>query len=365
MINRQKILFLIGALIIAGIFFLGIIGPFQSIITPHISYSTPYGAIIVPAALPETPDNLTLYKITPEPYDMAFFSVIHVEQTRSNVTSETDAPTVIQKILKQYGGLPHDAKMTLDKTQYLEEKSGSTGQTIAKFPTYTDVQYGRIINGIPISGDGGYISIELGTNGELLYLDKIWRTVIPSGTVHVISAPQAIERLQHGEILGNPPQCGCGLGGCPCDLTVTKIVPTYYEQGRNISQEYLDPVWVFAGTLSDGNIWYYSVYAWQFANFTEAPISSTNPLSVQFTDTSEASPTRWLWDFGDGTNTSVQNPVHSYESAGVYNVTLTAWNDLGSDTVMKNIFVQNSPVETPALNSPLNTTPGTQGTSNI
>jgi TusA-related sulfurtransferase len=303
---------------------------------------------------------MTLYKVTPQPNDMAYFSVINLEKTRSNVTSETDAPLVVQKSMEPYGGLPADAKMSYDKTEYLNQIEFSNipflpAREIPKYPVSTNVQYSRIINGHQVAGDGGSINIELGNYGELLYLDKVWRTITPSKAVPIISASQALEKMQRGEILGMQPKCSC-------ELTVNKIVPTYYEKGRNVSQEYLDPVWVFAGILSDGEPWHYEVSAWQFANFTEVP--GPTPLSIQFNDTSDASPAKWLWDFGDGMTATDQSPVHSYGTAGSYNVTFTGWNDLGSDTVTKNVFVRNNPVEIPTLNSPLNTTSGTQDTSN-
>jgi hypothetical protein len=270
-INKRNIIIVISALIIVGLGLLFLISPFLSAITPHISYSTPYGIITVPATLPETPDNLTLYKVTPQPNDMVFFSVKHLEQYRPNATSEADAPSVVQTSLKQYGGLPNDAVMTYDKTEYLEGHRDNIipffpPEVVSKEPILTNVQYSRIINGHPIAGDGGFINIELGNFGELLYFDKVWRTVTPVGTVHIISASQAIEKMQRGEILGMRPKCSC-------ELTVNKIVPTYYEKGRNVSQEYLDPVWVFAGTLSDGSPWHYSVYAWESNDSGYAPIS--------------------------------------------------------------------------------------------
>ncbi len=39
----------------------------------------------------------------------------------------------------------------------------------------------------------------------------------------------------------------------------------------------------------------------------------------------------WLWDFGDGGSSALQNPTHTYGNNGVYNVTLTAQNACGSD----------------------------------
>jgi hypothetical protein len=46
------------------------------------------------------------------------------------------------------------------------------------------------------------------------------------------------------------------------------------------------------------------------------------------------------------------------------NVTLSAWKNTGSDKVTKTIIVRNNPVEIPDQNT-LNTTSGTEGTSNI
>ena len=49
------------------------------------------------------------------------------------------------------------------------------------------------------------------------------------------------------------------------------------------------------------------------------------------TDTSTETPTSWLWDFGDGTTSTDENPVHKYTRRGVFDVILTATNDDGSD----------------------------------
>jgi PKD repeat protein len=66
------------------------------------------------------------------------------------------------------------------------------------------------------------------------------------------------------------------------------------------------------------------------AHFTATPLSGTSPLVVQFTDKSTGSPTAWLWTFGDGTYSRVQNPTHTYAKAGVYTVRLQVWNSIGA-----------------------------------
>ncbi|MBL7914833.1 MAG: PKD domain-containing protein [Bacteroidia bacterium] len=58
------------------------------------------------------------------------------------------------------------------------------------------------------------------------------------------------------------------------------------------------------------------------ANFTFTPASGCLPVNVSFTDQS-TSPVSWLWDFGDGTTSTLQNPVHTYVTAPVTDVSLT------------------------------------------
>lgn len=66
------------------------------------------------------------------------------------------------------------------------------------------------------------------------------------------------------------------------------------------------------------------------ANFT----FSVNNLTVNFTDQSTESPTSWSWTFGDGGSDNVQNPTHTYPPVqATYNVTLTATNGAGSNSV--------------------------------
>ena len=75
------------------------------------------------------------------------------------------------------------------------------------------------------------------------------------------------------------------------------------------------------------------------ANFTADTTSGYSPLTVNFNDTSQGEPTEWYWDFGDGSNSTEQNPVHTYLLTGKYNVTLTVTNDMGNDTITKYDFI--------------------------
>lgn len=61
------------------------------------------------------------------------------------------------------------------------------------------------------------------------------------------------------------------------------------------------------------------------ALFMASPLVVCAQDPVQFTDTSMGVPTRWLWEFGDGTTSGEQNPLHQYSDTGFFTVRLTVW----------------------------------------
>ena len=85
------------------------------------------------------------------------------------------------------------------------------------------------------------------------------------------------------------------------------------------------------------------------ASFTAAPSEGSAPLTVQFTDTSENSPESWAWDFGDGASSTEQSPIHTYDSTGIYDVSLVASNDDGSSTAEVSRAVTVGPSELTAV----------------
>lgn len=67
--------------------------------------------------------------------------------------------------------------------------------------------------------------------------------------------------------------------------------------------------------------------------------TSTCGGSVTFTDQTSNNPTSWLWDFGDGSTSTQQNPVHTYTSSGNYSVQLTASNPYGNNSMLKSNYI--------------------------
>lgn len=74
------------------------------------------------------------------------------------------------------------------------------------------------------------------------------------------------------------------------------------------------------------------------ANFAANATTTCNG-TISFSDLTTGNPTQWLWNFGDNTTSTQQNPTHTYSSPGTYTVTLTATNALGSDTETKTNYI--------------------------
>lgn len=70
-----------------------------------------------------------------------------------------------------------------------------------------------------------------------------------------------------------------------------------------------------------------------------ATSSCSTPFTVQFTDLSTSiggSATSWFWHFGNGANSTQQNPTAQYNAPGSYNVKLIVYDNLGSgDSITK------------------------------
>lgn len=93
------------------------------------------------------------------------------------------------------------------------------------------------------------------------------------------------------------------------------------------------------GSLTAGQTYEYNisvdVYNAPVAEFEVSSTEGYHTVTTAFTDLSTNSPTSWLWNFGDGSTSTSQNPTHTYNAGGYYTVTLTATNPAGHDTETK------------------------------
>ncbi len=83
----------------------------------------------------------------------------------------------------------------------------------------------------------------------------------------------------------------------------------------------------------------------------EAGFSASSTIScdgvVAFTDQSTFEPDAWLWNFGDGSTSTQQNPVHIYTASGTYDVQLTVTNPNGQGTIVQSDLVTVSLLDPP------------------
>ncbi|MEO1587842.1 MAG: PKD domain-containing protein, partial [Bacteroidota bacterium] len=75
-----------------------------------------------------------------------------------------------------------------------------------------------------------------------------------------------------------------------------------------------------------------SVYDYPLSQFSADTLSICSFQPVSFTDLSapgSGSIDEWLWDFGDGNGSNEQHPTHTYETPGLYPVSLVVTNNHG------------------------------------
>ena len=102
------------------------------------------------------------------------------------------------------------------------------------------------------------------------------------------------------------------------------------------------------------------------ADFSASATTVTAGQSVSFTDLSINSPTSWSWSFAGGSPSasSAQNPSVTYNTAGTYNVSLTAANASGSDTETKTAYITVNPAGSGGCNGGISSFPYSEGFEN-
>ena len=80
------------------------------------------------------------------------------------------------------------------------------------------------------------------------------------------------------------------------------------------------------------------------SDFSGSPLFGCNPLAVDFQTIVTQTPfpiVAWDWDFGDGNNSNLSNPSHTYQVPGTYTVTLNVTDEVGcTNFVSKSNYVQ-------------------------
>lgn len=76
------------------------------------------------------------------------------------------------------------------------------------------------------------------------------------------------------------------------------------------------------------------------ADFTSDVQLGCAALEVHFDETSSGGPTSFFWNFGDGSTSTLANPVHVYDTIGLYTVSLTIEGSGMTDSIVKLNYIE-------------------------
>jgi len=98
---------------------------------------------------------------------------------------------------------------------------------------------------------------------------------------------------------------------------------------------------VLSASANDHKIaWYENLMVMPpMAYYSAEPTSGKVPLIVQFTDSSTGTITDWLWDFGDDSTSTEQNPTHTYSVADTFTVSLSVSGPGGNNTLIQENYI--------------------------
>ena len=221
-----------------------ILGSQSSASGPSFVLQATTGAITLDTAFPVSPSTAPTYKVLST--DSFFEGTPKLMEVKSSIPSETEAPALAVKAMEKYGGIPDNAVLHKVESVYMNKFNLTSNTIEERYPQWTLVIYEQQIRGSPVIGPGAEIWIALGENGELLQVDKVWRTVEYAEDVPVISAEEAYEKLQKGELLEKYQSPLAGI-------KISDIRLGYYAEDRARDQKYFTPVWIFTGTDQGNN----------------------------------------------------------------------------------------------------------------
>jgi outer membrane protein assembly factor BamB len=210
-------------------------------------------------------------------------------------------------------------------------------------------------------------------DGTVLWRNTIQRTdscpAVAYGNVYVSGGCPGYSLIQSycfdavtGETVWETVASGYGIGGWTASPVVAddkvyigQIDSTMFSYSKIYAFDAYtgDEIWSSSGgatpAISEGILYTigndYRVYAYgslaPVANFSANVTSGEAPLTVAFTDLSGPNVTGWQWDFdNDGEiDSTEQNPVYTFSSAGNYTVSLKVTNSGGNDTETKDAFI--------------------------
>ncbi len=193
---------------------------------------------------------------------------------------------------------------------------------------------------------------------KLMNIKKLTVLVVALVSMHLLSVAQLSVSIT-GNFSGCPPliqQFGCNISGASGDVTYSwssgngdvSQLPTptfsYINPGR-----YTLSVTITSGGQTASDSHEVVVFHVPTARFSDTPITGCIPYDFVAANQStqgDAEITSYLWYFGDGQSSNQASPTHTYQSSGVYTVSLEVTDANGcvdNKTVTQMITLSKAP----------------------
>lgn len=236
----------------------------------------------------------------------------------------------------------------------ISNTSGPIAATCTPTSYYNYTNYGitnvgiNTINNFSLSTTEGYEDNSCSDSTELLTGTSYQINVASASTSSYMYSKAWIDYNNNGSF--DPNEVVLDIQSSSSPFTNTFTIPTTgvvlnqalrmrVAVDRSYSISSYNPCSVYYGEFEDYTIIIREPILYPTASYSYTEINACEGI-IQFSDLTTHSPTSWSWDFGDGTSSPIQNPIHDYTSPGIYNVKLVASNAHGSDSTVQNIIIK-------------------------
>ncbi len=273
----------------------------------------------------------------------------YVVTATDNAANESSASTEASALPAATGG--GNATVWINELHYDNDGTDTGELTEVAGPAGTNLTGWSLVG---YNGNGGtaYLTVNLsgtlanqmGGYGTLSFAMTGLQNGAPDGVALVDGTGAVVQFLSYEGAFVATDGVAMGVTSTDIGVSETSTSPVGYSlQLGGTGTTYADFTWQAAQTntsgavntgqiLGDGSVL-------PTADFSGILTTGNTPLVVVFTDLSSGSPMSWSWDFGDGGSSTVQNPDHTYTTAGTYTVSLSAGNAIGSDTMIRTGYI--------------------------
>ncbi|RZN44042.1 MAG: hypothetical protein EF813_00240 [Methanosarcinales archaeon] len=261
-------------------------------------------SVVIKTELPEAPETMPYYRVV---YEDCFGEMSpEFGRVQEFLPSEEEAVRIAEEYIESHGGMPDDAVFGNVSTGYRTHYKGD--EVVEKKPVRISVGYHRVFNGMSVAGPGDVIAVVIGNNGTIIFFRKSWRHLEYAGEREILTASEAVERLQRGDTVYK-------LSGPIDTIEVNNIFLSYYSEVPDVKQDFYEPVWVFDGKDSYG----YDVTLPVWAGVVPPKPTPSDDTGVRLTDRDDViAPTP-----SDDAVISVPVSVNAPESiSGTFDVTI-------------------------------------------